>query len=588
MPISRDPRTDRRRRLRLEGYDGLEQAPVSSRTKSSSSQAAEHENSRQKRSAGYSQEVRRACGQRLVQLIPVRRRAFATVVAVSLLVPGMLLLGHYMVYVVGKPRWYGHPLAILLDLSHQNGLATWLSSHLWLLCLTATVLTFQLRRHKLDDYEGEYRLWFWLVMTCLLASIDSTTKVSHLFGLALENWSQLNLGWSGPAVVQSTLIVLVGMLGLRLCTELKAVPLSLVFWLTGLVAWCASTILSQDLLRVELSAQFRMWLRCSLWLGGLTCVWLAALTYLRHVYIEAQKRFLARGRLATAAIPLRERIRESMPQLPNFRRGGESEEGEGEGTRWGIPAFWKRDAEESDEVDEQPAARRRSSRRQQQAVKTEPETQTKADAHSQAEPAASGERKPSRLTSWIRKPKDSDEPDEYKKVVRPPKSERVPNKAASESDTDSGDGEERASWFSKLPRPKLPKPSLPSFKRNKKTEDSDDQAQSRRQRPAAGRSEEDASEDGGKKKSGGFFSKLKMPSFRLPTPGEKEDAVEQDPAATGQRSHSEMKPVNQQRADLPSTEPSYDSDEEEPQRPSRPLSKAERKRLRRQKQNRAA
>lgn len=585
MPISRDPRTDRRRRLRLEGYDGLEQSPANTRAKSRNSDTSDTETGRTKRSAGYSQEVRRACGQRLVQLIPVRRRSFALVVTVSLLVPSMLLLGHYLVYVLGKPRWYGHPLATLLDLSHQNGLATWLSSHMWLLCLTATVLTFQLRRHKLDDYEGEYRLWFWLVMTCLLASIDSTTKVSHLFGLALESWTQLNLGWSGPAVVQSTLIVLVGMLGLRLCTELKTVPLSLVFWLTGLVAWCASTILSQDLLRVELTAQFRMWLRCSLWLGGLTCVWLAALTYLRHVYIEAQKRFLARGRLATAAIPLRERIRESMPQMPTFRRN--SEEGDEEGSRWGVPAFWRKEQEETEAAEPKTQKRRTNTKQAAtDAASSAANGQSSQAAGNQAardsEPEAEKERKPSRLTSWIRKPKDSDEPDEYKKVVRKPRSERTSGNADSEqADGDNaGDGK---SWLSKLPRPKLPKPSMPSFGKRKSREESS-QVDGEKS-PASKRDEPNESAKPKKEKSGGFFSKLKLPSFRLPPPSENEESGADGQA--GQKSKAGMRPVNQQ-GQLPGTHPADSANGDDSERPNRPLTKAERKRLRRQKQNRAA
>ena len=132
------------------------------------------------------------------------------------------------------------------------------------------MLTFRLRRHKLDDYQGEYRLWFWLVTTCIIGSLDSTTGVTEIFGQSLDRWSQLNLGWSGKAVVQATLATLIGILGLRLCSELKNVPTSLIFWLLGLVAWAASATLSQELFKIDLSSQFRYWLRSALWIGGMT------------------------------------------------------------------------------------------------------------------------------------------------------------------------------------------------------------------------------------------------------------------------------------------------------------------------------
>ncbi len=327
MPISRDPRQDRRRRVLRENADA-EAVELTQGSRARRNSVQESSETQPRRSAGYSQDVRNACGHRLVQLIPIRRRSFAAVIGASFLIPALLLLAHYLVYVNGKLPWYGHPLALALDADHPQSVAAWFSSHLWLLCLGSTLLTFQLRRHKLDDYNGEYRLWFWLVITCLIASVDATTHVTELFGAALHHWSQLNLGWSGPAVVKATLTVLIGMLGLRLCSELKVVPLSLCFWLVGLVAWAVSAALGPEELKIALTPQFRIWLRCALWLGGLTAIWLSALTYLRHVYIEAQHRFLLRGRLAAAknATPIGQRIRESlptlpaMPTLPSFRR----------------------------------------------------------------------------------------------------------------------------------------------------------------------------------------------------------------------------------------------------------------------------
>ncbi len=129
-----------------------------------------------------------------MQLIPVRRRAYFSALTVSLAIPAILLVLHYWIYVNGYLNWYGQPMAVMLDASHPRGIAAWLSGQVWLLCLAATVLTFQLRRHKLDDYNGDYRLWFWLVSTCVIGSLDSTTRVIDLFGDALNRWSQLNLG----------------------------------------------------------------------------------------------------------------------------------------------------------------------------------------------------------------------------------------------------------------------------------------------------------------------------------------------------------------------------------------------------------
>ncbi len=303
MPLSRDARTDRRRRLIRDAFNAEVETAAVGKVRTRRSDAESDEEVLPRRGAGYSQDVRRECQQRLVQLIPVRRRAYLSAIAISCLIPAILLIAHYAIFVYPS-RWQTHPMALLLYASHPRSMCSWLSGQLWLMCLISTVLTFRLRRHKLDDYDGEYRLWFWLISTCLLGSLDSTSHVIELFGNSLDRWSQLNLGWSGNAVVQSTAATLIGMLGLRLCTELKVVPASLIFWLLGLVAWAGSAALSQAMLKIDLSPAFREWLRASLWIGGLTCVWLASLSYLRYVYIEAQRRFLLRGKLAASVSAL--------------------------------------------------------------------------------------------------------------------------------------------------------------------------------------------------------------------------------------------------------------------------------------------
>jgi hypothetical protein len=359
MTLSRDSRMDRRRRVLLDA-SSAEQAEVGTKRVQATEQNV-------KRGPSYSQDVRQACGTRLVQLIPIRKRSFVAVVLGSVLITASLILFHYLIYVSGRLTWYGHPLALLLDATHQQSIAVWLGSHLWLLCLVATVLTFQLRRHKLDDYQGEYRLWFWLVITCLIASLDSTTRITELFGMALDKWTKLNIGWSGNAVVVATMATLIGMLGLRLCSELKTVPLSLSCWLIGLVAWAGSAVLAQDNFRVDITIQTRLWLRASLWLGGLTSIWIAAVAYLRHVYMEAQQRFLARGLLAkrAEAVPLTERMRQTIPfirrnSLESQQQAVDGQQPQG-GKRWALSRLFARRGDESQAATVEPVRREKPS-----------------------------------------------------------------------------------------------------------------------------------------------------------------------------------------------------------------------------------
>ncbi len=597
MPISRDPRQDRRRRVLRENAEGeVTESGMPTRTRRSAAPDVSEPSTR--RGAGYSHDVRNACGHRLVQFIPIRRRSFAGVIGLSFLLPALLLFAHYLVYVNGKLAWYGHPLALALDAAHPQSIAAWLSSHLWLLCLGATLLTFQLRRHKLDDYNGDYRLWFWLVITCLLASIDSTTHASELFGLALHRWSVLNLGWSGPAVVKATLAVMIGMLGLRLCSELKVVPLSLCFWLVGLVAWAVSAALGPDELKISLTPQFRIFLRCALWLGGLTAIWLSALTYLRHVYIEAQHRFLLRGRLAAAShtVPLGRRIRESLPKfptlpaVPSFRRKttaeGEPAQRGGVQRRWALPSF-KRPSSTRLEVAATataaapPLASSGSTPQDRLSVSavsshSAGSPQRPASSSMQAKltgkPVANQESPPAR-TGWLRRAKDSDDAIEYRKLQAKEKEEATQARAAEKlqrkqerkAAKTGGDVESEKParrWLPKLLKllkPKLLKPKLPQIPLPKL-----------------------------KSPSTSWLPKLKLPTFGLSAL--KLQPPEDTSAASSSSSQETLRPVTSTRP-LPGTARPQDEEEEaefDDDESGRTMSKAERKRLRRQQQNRAA
>lgn len=672
MPISRDARTNRRRRL-LRDTSEMETGDNTSQRRNASRpiEVEEFDGTAPKRKAGYSQDVRKACGQRLVQLIPVRRRSFAGVVVVSLLIPGLLLAAHYMIHVSGQLQWWRHPLAIALDIGHPRSIAAWLCSQLWLLCLGATVLTFQLRRHKLDDYNGEYRLWFWLVLTCLIASVDATTNITSLFALALDPWAQTRLGWSGPAVVDSTMAVLIGMLGLRMCGELKSVPLSLVCWLLGLVLWSGSAALARPEFLLEMSAPIRYWLTAALWISGLTMIWLAALAYLRNIYIEAQRRFLLRGHLASSGIPLRQRLRESLPNMPRFRRNSQSVFGANETAeadsdqrrswRWSLLGFMKprgqalnaevptdspkRNARNRKPAPAQPAILAEQQRelpgnpnnlsvtdraqtgqapsvrqevpRQERPASSPVHTEavalkhsadtnprrglgsffkssrsvatksTNTQTHIDSELAPTQSSSKSRFGGWLRRGKHSDDAEEYRKVTsdknnkaansstheqRPPSRTEQPS-PRSTADTSSAEPAPRTArrWLPKLSRPKLPMPSLPrpklafpKFSRSKSAT------------PSQPKSE---------KKS--LLSRFKLPSFSL-------SALKLQPPDDAQVSGStaqqprEMRPVAAATRQLPGTTPVADQDEyfDEDDNDGRPLSKAERKRLRRNQQQR--
>lgn len=80
----------------------------------------------------------------------------------------------------------------LFQLAHGGSLIGWFSSTLLTLAAAGSVLTYSIRRHRLDDYRGSYRLWLWSAAAWLVMSIDATANLHTPFSDAMTAAT----GWS--------------------------------------------------------------------------------------------------------------------------------------------------------------------------------------------------------------------------------------------------------------------------------------------------------------------------------------------------------------------------------------------------------
>jgi uncharacterized membrane protein len=252
----------------------------------------------EQRDPGYSQAVRRACQQRLVQLIPVRASTLCMVIMGLWILWAGLLGAHYWFHIRPSANSQPIPISYLLHLRSTHGIAHWLGCQLWMLTGLASIMIFQLRRHKLDDYRAKYRLWAVLAIAALVSSLDVSSSGLFLLGKSLDSWTLREVGYPGWTVVLASFATLVGVLGLRLCSELKSAPVSVGFWMIGLLSWGGSALLGTELIKSPWSKPVTDLIVGGAWLGGILAVFLAAGIYLRQIYIEAQKRFLMRSRMS--------------------------------------------------------------------------------------------------------------------------------------------------------------------------------------------------------------------------------------------------------------------------------------------------
>jgi hypothetical protein len=269
------------------------------------------------RDPGYSQAVRRTCQQRLVQLIPIRPGALALVLTIMWAVWGSLLLAHYLCHVRGNDSGRSGLLILqLFDIRSPHSIANWMTCQLWTLTAIVSWMIFRIRQHKLDDYRAKYRIWIFLAGVALFSSFDAATSALYLLGQSIDGWTRKEIGYGGWPLVLASYASLIALMALKLSNELKATPMAVVFWFGGLLSWACAALLGTGLLKLQWQQGTIDLVVGGCWLGGVLLVFQSAGVFLRHCYLHAQKRFVERAIAASPGLRFEMPAMPSMPRMP--------------------------------------------------------------------------------------------------------------------------------------------------------------------------------------------------------------------------------------------------------------------------------
>jgi hypothetical protein len=77
------------------------------------------------------------------------------------------------------------------------GIATWMAAVVLLLAAAGCALIYSIRRHRIDDYRGRYRIWLASAAACLLLSVSSVAALHDVLAAVLANvtgWTALREG----------------------------------------------------------------------------------------------------------------------------------------------------------------------------------------------------------------------------------------------------------------------------------------------------------------------------------------------------------------------------------------------------------
>ena len=221
---------------------------------------------------------------RVTDFIPTRRWVLLALFTLGLVFIGALEAGYALV--VGAASIAGAPRLSVLDLAGPSSLANWFGSILLLKTGVTALVIFALRRHRLDDYRGRYRLWLWAAIAWFVMSIDEVTGLHDDFQSIMGSLTK----WHGPgsdyAWWLGTWAVVVTVLSVRLWFEMRRCVPAILALSTALLLWCIPLALrlgwtpSIGFPIVMLSVGAKL-------LGHLF-LWLTTSIYARHVIFDIE------------------------------------------------------------------------------------------------------------------------------------------------------------------------------------------------------------------------------------------------------------------------------------------------------------
>jgi len=123
---------------------------------------------------------------RLIDLIPRRLSVIGLLLVAGLGTVAALVALH--AWMLQRAPVNGRFAA--LDLGGERGLGNWFCwLMLWAASATA-VLVYTIRRYRMDDYQGHYRIWLWAATCWFLMSIDQAASLH-------EGWQQMMIQVTG-------------------------------------------------------------------------------------------------------------------------------------------------------------------------------------------------------------------------------------------------------------------------------------------------------------------------------------------------------------------------------------------------------
>jgi hypothetical protein len=185
------------------------------------------------KSEGYGDAVFLDQQLRLLDLIPRRRVTLLALLAVATAI--VVGLEFSYAWMIGRVASGGVSVAAL-DLAAKGSLASWFSSLMLLAASVAALLVYAVRRHRIDDYQGRYRIWLWAAACWFLWAGDQAASLREAFRDLMIAATGTPLVGDGTLWWAALYVILLGAVGSRLLMDMRPCRFSMATLLAAATA----------------------------------------------------------------------------------------------------------------------------------------------------------------------------------------------------------------------------------------------------------------------------------------------------------------------------------------------------------------
>ena len=222
---------------------------------------------------------------RLIDLVPKRIAIYALLLFAGVLAVTALEALYYWMPRLAGLTTDGRVAAF--DLDSEGSLAAFFSSVILALAGVAALLVWSLRRHRVDDYHGRYRIWLWTAAAWFAMSVDESCSLHEGFKELMAHLTGQRLFGDGSLWWVSAYVVLLGWLAGSLVFEMRACRTSLAALVLAGICWAVAVAMQMELLLPQHGAIGVMWEEGLEMLGDI-CVLFSMTFHARHVILDAQ------------------------------------------------------------------------------------------------------------------------------------------------------------------------------------------------------------------------------------------------------------------------------------------------------------